>query len=81
MQLAWFLGAVVALALYLWLDYLVAREFHRVACSKGFWEEKYFWISFFLGIIGHLLVIALPDRGLQNVFVSKDSSGDNLPEL
>ena len=48
--------AVVALASYL------ADCFYEVACEKGFENRKYYWIPFFLGLAGYLLVIALPDR-------------------
>ena len=53
-----FLIAVVVLI----IDGLIAREFDKVAAEKGYNDIKYFWISFFLGIVGYLLVIALPDR-------------------
>lgn len=42
---------------------LIAKEFANVAKEKGYSQKKYFWYSFLLGIIGYLLVVALPDRG------------------
>ena len=39
-----------------------ANCFYDIACMKGFHDRSYFWISFFFGIVGYLLVVALPDR-------------------
>ncbi len=47
------------------IDYLIAREFYNIARKKGHYEKKYLWLSFLLGIIGHCMVIALPDRGSE----------------
>ena len=41
----------------------IAQQFERIAKMKGHYEKRYFWLSFFLTIIGWMLVIALPDRG------------------
>ena len=54
------IGAILVLALLIWVDYLIAREFYRAACAKGFEQKKYLWLPFFLGVVGYLLVIALP---------------------
>lgn len=45
----------------LWI--YLANRFYDVAVMKGHRERKYFWICFWLGLVGYLLVIALPDRG------------------
>lgn len=67
---------IVACILILWAIYLLAKEFYKVAVAKGYPEKKYLWLSFWLGIIGYLLVIALPDRGSSN-----QVSIDDLPDL
>ena len=51
---------IVALALFIWLNAFISRQFQLVANDKGYTEEKYFWICFFLGIVGYILVAALP---------------------
>ena len=61
---------------FLVIAYLIANEFYKVAQAKGYSEKKYLWLSFWLGIIGYLLVIALPDRGNTPKAVS-----DELPDL
>lgn len=43
--------------------YFIAHWFFEVAEEKGYHSKKYFWICFWLGVVGYLLVIALPDRG------------------
>ena len=51
-----------AAAIALEIDYIIAKEFEAAAIAKGYTEKKYFWYSFLLGIIGYLLVIALPKK-------------------
>ena len=75
------------------INFFIAREFYKVAVEKGHDEDKYLWISFFLGIVGYLLVIALPDRKKEyptggnttqsNAESSSNTSSkyDDLPEL
>lgn len=58
------------------LDYFVAKWFFEAAEAKGYHDRKYFWICFWLGVIGYLLVIALPDRGNVPQVIS-----DELPDL
>ncbi len=67
--------------LLLWIAYLIAQEFYKVAQAKGYSEKKYLWLPFLLGIIGFLLVIALPDRGNipHNELIAK--ANDELPDL
>ena len=52
--------AILALAIY--LQYILASFFANVAEEKGDHEKRYFWTPFWLGIVGYLLVIALPDK-------------------
>lgn len=67
---------IAVCALMLWILYLIAKEFYKAAQAKGYSEKKYLWLCFLLGVIGYLLVIALPDRGNTPKAVS-----DDLPEL
>lgn len=45
------------------LKYFIAGWFFEAAEMKGYHDRKYFHICFWLGSVGYLLVIALPDRG------------------
>ena len=67
---------LIVVAIVLWIDYLIAKEFYVAAQAKGYFEKKYFWLCFLLGVIGYLLVIALPDRGNTPKAIS-----DELPDL
>ena len=57
---------LAAIALVLWIDYLIAREFYFAAQEKGHDEKKYLWLCFLLGVVGYLLVIALPNNITPN---------------
>ena len=57
--LMWFLyllGIVIALV----IDYVIARRFADIAEMKGHEGNTYFWFTFLLGVVGMLMVIALP---------------------
>ncbi len=71
-------GALIALMIWLW--YKISYEFYSIAVQKGHDQKKYFWWTFFFGIVGMLMVIALPtvetERKRQRTVVS-----DELPDL
>ena len=52
------MGVIVALAIF----FACANTFYEIACMKGHDESKYFWWTFFVPLLGALMVIALPDR-------------------
>ena len=55
----WFfylLGIVVALI----IDYFIAKKFEEIAEMKGHIGSTYFWYTFIFGVVGMLMVIALP---------------------
>jgi hypothetical protein len=54
---------ILVAVVYFILDHYIAACFAEAADAKGYHESKYFWLCFWLGFIGYLLVIALPDRG------------------
>lgn len=64
---------------YLILDYYIAKCFSEAAEVKGYRDSKYFWICFFFGFIGYLLVIALPDRNQRSADI--DELPNELPTL
>ena len=69
--------------LLLVLQFLFAREFVHTAMLKGYPCEsmascKYFWYCFLFGIIGYLMVIALPVQAQREQL---PVSSDELPEL
>lgn len=54
------LGLVVALVVA-YVAYIVACKFSEIAEMKGHNGSTYFWYTFWLGIYGMLMVIALPN--------------------
>lgn len=58
---------------------IAAIEFESIAAMKGY--KGYFWWCFLLGIIGWLMVIALPDRGKTNYSKLMESRDAELPDL
>ena len=68
--------SLVVAVIGIWVLYLIADEFYKAAEAKGYPEKKYLWICFFLGVVGYLLVVALPDRGNAPKAIS-----DELPDL
>ncbi len=50
--------AAVSLA----VNILISNEFKQIANYKGYEEPKIFWYCFLFGLVGYLMVIALPDR-------------------
>lgn len=59
------LGVGIAIAWY------IANCFYEIACMKGFHDRCYFWLPFLFGIVGYLLVVALPDRKKEKETPSK----------
>lgn len=78
-------GAVVVLFIAILLILilvlgLIADEFFKIAKMKGHNNRKYFWISFLCGIVGYMLVIALPDNR-RHIGGHVPQDDDELPEL
>ena len=67
---------LMVIALVFVLSYFIAKWFYEVAEEKGYHDRKYFWICFWLGAIGYLLVVAMPDRGN-----GQQSTINDLPDL
>lgn len=74
--MAYLFGVLIGVCLCLWVLWYLAKQFYEVAKSKGYYERKYLWICFWLGLPGWLLVIALPNRENNVPVIS-----DELPDL
>lgn len=75
MAFLFFLYLLIAAA-FIVLDYFIAKWFFEAAEEKGYHNKKYFWICFWLGWVGWVLVCALPDRGN-----TPQVRPDELPDL
>lgn len=53
---------LILIAVVLAIQFFIATEFYNVANEKGYDSKKYLWIPFLFGIVGYLLVIALPNK-------------------
>ena len=67
---------ILIVLVYFVLAFVIAGWFSEVAGEKGYSSSKYFWICFWLGWMGWILVCALPDRGN-----TPQVRPDELPEL
>ena len=75
----WFLyllGIVIALI----IDYVIAKKFEEIAEMKGHEGRTYFWFTFIFGVVGMLMVIALPEVLIeeapkQSIIKPKDTAG------
>ena len=64
------IGVIIGLVVW----YFFSTMFYELAVMKGFPEKKYLWLTFFFGLVGAVLVAALPDRGNVKANISKDNS-------
>ena len=75
------LGVIVGLIIMS----IIASEARQIAAEKGFDESKYFWYVFLFGIIGLLIVCALPDRAKPMITTIPENASavnsEELPEL
>ena len=71
---------LMILAVVLIINYFVAKQFESVAYDKGYNDSKYFHFCFWLGIVGYLLVIALPDRGSNRNTSLETTSEADVPQ-
>ena len=56
MWIFYILGIIIALV----IDYAVSKQFEEIAEMKGHDGRTYFWFVFILGLVGMLMVVALP---------------------
>lgn len=47
------------------LNHFLAKNASDIAIDKGYDENRWYYICFFLGPIGYILIAAMPDRSLQ----------------
>ena len=58
---------LVIIAALIFLNYTIAKKFEKIVFDKGYGKElKAFHMCFWLGIVGYLYVIALPNKSVGN---------------
>jgi len=56
---------IIGIIILIAIQYNIAKVFQQIAEAKYFEGKPYFYWTFFLGIVGMLMVIALPDRNIE----------------
>ena len=51
---------MIVLFIVIWVK--AARNMARIAADKGYTERKWFHYCFWLGLVGYLMVCAMPDK-------------------
>ena len=63
------------IAALIFINYIVAKKFEKIVFDKGYGKElKAFHMCFWLGIVGYLYVIALPNKNAGN---AKEITSEN----
>ncbi len=77
-------GAIIAIVAMLIVNWLVAKRMEEIVFLKGYGKEIHsFALCFWLGIIGYIYVLALPDltqRKLMEQLLAKDAPQKPQPE-
>lgn len=72
------------LGLLLWLQFYIAESFYSIAEDKGYDSRKFFHLTFWFGLVGMLMVIALPNKravAVSTPHVQSSVPIDELPDL
>lgn len=56
---------IVIFLIILAIHYVIAKKFSEIVYMKGCYDSSYFWYCFLLGIVGYLMVVALPDKNAR----------------
>ena len=73
---------VIMLVVALIIGSVVASKFEAIAIQKGYDSSIHSWaMCFWLGIVGCLYVIALPDKSAKNLQNSTNTHGSNVDPL
>ena len=81
--MSWIVYVLIGLVCELIIAYIVACKFSEIAEMKGHKGREYFWYTFWLGICGMLMVVALPNlkAAEKKVAPVKPIPANNEPRL
>lgn len=66
---------LIGIVLLIVIQWVVAKKFEKIAIQKGYDEEiNSFAMCFWLGIVGYLYVIALPDLTIPHIHIPQKPS-------
>ena len=73
-----FIAAILWLSIIgglIYLNHQIAKKFEQIVFAKGYGTElKAYYMCFWLGIVGYLYVIALPNAKLDNIELKQHKS-------
>ena len=69
---------IICAVIVLIINYIIAQKFSDIAEMKGHEGSTYFWFTFIFGLIGMLMVIALPNE--KTVTVQNKPIESSSPE-
>ena len=75
----WFLyllGCIIAIV----IDYIIAKKFEEIAEMKGHDGSTYFWFTFIFGLVGMLMVIALPNTRAITIKTLPEKQPASVPK-
>ena len=73
---------IIILIFAILIDYIVAKKFEEIATMKGHTNVSAFAMCFWLGIVGYLYVIALPNLTNNEKETQKnEESSDSFSEF
>ncbi|MBQ7767923.1 MAG: hypothetical protein IJ403_03460 [Oscillospiraceae bacterium] len=67
---------IMGLVIGLIIDYMIAKKFSEIAEEKGHEGTEYFWYTFVFGVVGMLMVVALPDVYTRKKATAKEQENN-----
>ena len=67
------------MGIFVIINYIIAGYFYFAAVDKGYTDGAYFVVPFLFGVIGYLLVIALPNK--NNMLSQNENNTIKTPEV
>ena len=68
MEFTFFIIPIAVICLGLYINHKIAKAFEQIVFAKGYGTElNAYYMCFWLGIVGYLYVIALPNKRLDNL--------------
>ena len=68
------IGWLIGVGIILYIQWVIAKKFEKIAFQKGYNEEIHsFAMCFWLGLIGYLYVIALPDLTISRANINDEN--------
>lgn len=74
-------AGVIALLASILLQIYISNQFKQAAKDKGYEGRQYFWLVFFLPLIGMILVAALPDKNVTSAILRLANDSFAKPEV